>query len=195
MKKPLLAILSAIAALTCSATGAIIFSGGTGGQPVVMTITEDITFTINRNVQTQYLGLVIKNVYTTGPGYTMGDVPPTNYSSAGSIKATNGSQTGSGYYSTGTLDFSYNDLKTRDFLLTITRGQGWTFTNGSQVTIHAGSVTMTEWVLLPDKPVTSVLLVDGGVVTSISGQVAVVPEPAAMLLGSMGMIALLRRRR
>ena len=198
--KPLFS-LAAVATLlfgTSSAHAAIVFSGGTGGAPVVVTVTEDIYIPINVATPGNYsVSIVLENVYSTPPGDFVIN-PQTVYGAPGSI-ALEHDPAGVGptvpanqYNSFGVLPAAFGDISNVDFVMYLYFPGPQDIGVGDQLVLRAGSVTLNSTVPLPNNPVTT-LFAAGDWSTSISGPIPV-PEPSAALLGFAGAALLISRR-
>lgn len=180
-----------------SALGAVIFGGGTDGNPVTLTITEDIVIPITQSSANHFLfGFIFKDVYDSPQAFT-GTIPPTSHSDSGVIHATldpgNGASIASTSYNTwGGYSLPVGDLTPLDFFGIL----AFSFTpvaEGGSFVIHAGTIVLAPSVLLPDNPVSEILVMNS---SSVALGSTTIPEPSTLVLSfALGGAAFLRRRR
>lgn len=196
--KTLVTHLAVCAGLISSATAAISFSGGTGGDPVVMTLTSDLRLPIQFTGTGISFLLVLEDAYLTGQPTTY-SLPGTTYGNPGGITAAfelggGGLVEFSGYANSGTIGGDYARVDPNDLILGFTiSGLGGPVTIGDTLVIRAGSVTLPAGVALPNGVISSVIgtYPDGTDLTMVEA----VPEPSAAVLGLSAAGLLWGRRR
>jgi len=170
---------------------AVTFSASGGN--LVITIDAPITFFVTRGTTSPQFALNFEDVYTTGRTEHHGTVP---------AASTRTMTLPGGVLSAG-LD-TWRDLAIPGGSLDPTDFYGTYFFNSPQVlavgdvgTVSAGVVGVEGFISaggeVPDRPATMIRLIDEGL-NDLSSPIAV-PESSVALIGGLGLLALLRRRR
>lgn len=185
-----------IGGLIVPVQAAITFSGGTGGAPVVMTLTSDLQLPVTLGGVGTSFGLVLEDAYLTAPGSAW-QLPSTAYGSPGSIAAeflqaggTTVSFTAYGQF--GPLNGDYARIDPNDLVILFTL-PAFNAVPGDTFIIRTGSVTLDPSVPLPTGNFSSYIGISGGGVDMTN--VVPVPEATTALLGTLGGIALAVRRK
>jgi hypothetical protein len=170
---------------------AVTFSAS--GADLVITIDAPITFFVTAGTTSPQFALNFEDVYTTGRSEHHGTVPA----------ASTSTMTLPGGVVSGGLD-TWSDLATTGGSLDPTDFYGTYYFNSPQVlavgdvvTVSAGVVVVEGFISaggeVPDRPATMIRLIDEGL-NDLSSPVAV-PESSVSLIGGLGLLAMLRRRR
>lgn len=180
--------------------GAIHITGG-ASTPFVITVTEDITFTMTGEIsENTKMRVVIEDAYAFDPVGGSGHVLYGNAVNAGpNLIGDNGLNAPYGF-ETGIIQF--NDLTKRDFVLTFQSGV-FTFQTGSTVTFQAGTYTTdVAGLTAPTNYGTRNILLAREFNTYMptdSQTVELVPEPShyAVMFAAftIGVVALRRRKK
>lgn len=190
---PLVAFFAAI----CPLHSAIIFAPD--GDDLTVTITEEITFTSTANVDQDFYGFILEDVFTSAQGQNL------STSTGTSSLTINGSDSTFTGGLSGNLNASQNAYDPNDLRL------AWFFPSGSvelqsgeTITISTGARTLPGYLssgILPDNITSSVSIqaitgLNVAVSNSQTVTASVVPEPTSGLLaGISGLIfGLLRKR-
>ncbi|MCW1885041.1 hypothetical protein OKA04_09910 [Luteolibacter flavescens] len=197
-----LGLLSLIvsAALASAAQAAITFSGG-GSDPITMTLTTDLVIPVTTTSNSTYsIGLLLPDVYSTAATGFARDAVNETYGTPGSITVTinlasGGSVPGYFFQAFGGLSSASGAIGVHDFYGGILLDSGPNLKVGDSITVKAGTLTFSsEFIRLPDKPIESIKIYNGNTQAFITAANPV-PEPTAALLGGLGVLGLLRRRR
>lgn len=201
MKSPLLFVAVVFFTVVGSLRSApvVTFSGGSGA-PLSFSISEPITFTLNRPYFDQYIYVAFSDVYDSPQGLSFLSVGSSTLSLSGSGYSAGPNNGAIAGWNGGSVDA--HDI-TFDFVSAV----GVNLPSGTQITLSSGQFTSSQPYNnpLPTASSFNVWVRDnnGGVVMPISNQVvalnaAAVPEPAAFTVLA-GIFALgtagLRRRR
>jgi hypothetical protein len=179
--------------LTCanSASAAVTFAASGGN--LVVTIGAPIHFSITSGATSRQFALSFENVYTTGSNGHHGDVPI----SGTSTLTLPGGEVSDGLDTWSDIGTTLGVLDPTDFYATFFFNSDQTVQAGDTVTVGAGTVTIEGFItrggMVPDRMPTSIHLIDEGL-NELSAPMAV-PEPKAALLGGLGLLVLLMRRR
>lgn len=192
------ATAAVLAGLVSCGMAAVTFSGGSGGDPLVLTLTSDLRLPVQFTGDGQSFILLLEDAYLTDQQTTWA-TPTTSYGSTGSITVAFEMGDGSlieftDYSVMGPLNGNYARIDPNDFVMTFTINPASGLVNGDDtLLIRAGSITMGPGVAVPDAAISSVMGLnpDGTDLTFILP----VPEPSVALLLGVGGIPLLRRRR
>lgn len=185
--KSLSAGLIVLPFLISSTWGAVTFSGGTGGNPVVMTITSDLHIPLSTAINGPRVGFVLEDVYATGRTTPAGGTPTTN-----TITGYLGGELTS-VVLVYSVDFGAGAIDPNDLYVFFDGGLIQA-PAGAVFTIRAGSMTLPASTELPDfQPTAITAIIDENGIAISNPQP--IPEPSAILLGAAASLALLRRRR
>jgi len=173
------------------ASAAVTFSAS--GSDLVVTIDAPITFFVTTGTTSAQFALAFENVYTTGSGDHHGDVP----SSGTSTMTLPGGLVSDGLDTWSDLGSTLGVLGPTDFYGTYYFNSPQVLMAGDVVTVSAGVVIIDGFISrggeVPDGPATVIRLIDEGL-NDLSSPVAV-PEAPVALIGGLGLLSLLRRRR
>lgn len=185
---------------TSSSSAAILFTGGTGGSPVVLTVDRDIVFPITTTLNGNFgFGFVLKNVYSQFTGFGAG-YPQTPITSPGAVTASLIKSGGVTIPLTDYQDFGQqviNFAGMNDFSGSFYFDNFANFAPGDQLVIRAGSITLPSWVPLPNQPVVTTLYLVNDNMEQISGPLSIpaIPEASTAVLGAATAMLLFRRKR
>jgi hypothetical protein len=189
--------LGALAAFTFVVAGAgrasaaVTFSAS--GGDLVVTIDAPITFLIMRGTFSPQFALNFEDVYTTGRSGHHGAVP----SFSASTMTLPGGVVSSWLDTWSDLSITQGSLDPTDFYGTYHFDSPQVLAAGDVVTVGAGVIVIEDFITaggeVPDRPATMIRLIDEGL-NDLSSPVAV-PESPVALIGGLGLLALLRRRR
>jgi hypothetical protein len=190
---------------TCGALAAFVFilSGSdpvraavtfsASGGDLVVTIDEPITFFITTGTTSPQFALNFEDVYTTGRSGHHGTVP----TSSASTMTLPGGVLSSGLDTWSDLATTQGSLDPTDFYGTYYFDSPQVLAVGDVVTVGVGMIVIEDFISsggeVPDRPATMIRLIDEGL-NDLSSPVAV-PESPVALIGGLGLLALLRRRR
>jgi len=184
--------------LYSTGVAAVTFSGGTGDDPVVMTLTADLRLPVIYTGSGTDFAIVLEDAYSTNPGFNW-TVPSSSYGSPGSITAA--FEMGNGdviefesYASSGTLTAEYARIDPNDLVLFFRLATLIPLVDGDDtLVLRAGSVTFGSGLPVPDGAATSIMGVNFSGVDLTA--ILPIPEPSVAVLSLLGIIPLLRRRR
>jgi hypothetical protein len=163
------------------------------GGDLVVTIDAPIHFLVTSGTTSTQFALNFEDVYSTGNSDHHGDVP----SSGTSTMTLPGGVVSDGLETWSDLGSTLGVLDPTDFYATYFFNTAQVLQVGQVVTVGAGTITIEGFItrggLVPDLAATSVHLIDESL-SDLSAPMNV-PEPKAALLGGLGMLGLLRRRR
>lgn len=176
---------------TNGASAAVAFAAS--GGDLVVTIDSPIHFLITSGTTSTQFALNFENVYTTSSSGHHGDVP----SSGTSTLTLPGGLVSDGLDTWSDLGMNLGVLDPTDFYATFYFNEEQTVQAGETVTVSAGTVTIEGFITrggkVPDRAASSVHLIHEGL-SGLSAPVAV-PESPVALIGGLGLLGLLRRRR
>lgn len=163
------------------------------GGDLVVTIDAPIHFLVTSATTSTQFALNFENVYSTGNSDHHGDVP----SSGTSTMTLPGGIVSDGLDTWSDLGTTLGVLDPTDFYATYYFNDAQVLQVGEVVTVGAGTIVIEDFItrggLVPDQAATSIHLIDESL-----GDLSVpmvVPEPDAAILGGLGLLALLMRRR
>lgn len=186
-----LAASSFLLAAADRASAAVTFAAS--GGDLVVTIGAPINFLINSGTTSTQFALVFEDVYSTGNSDHHGDVPI----SGTSTMTLPGGIVSDGLDTWSDVGGTLGVLDPTDFYATYFFNTAQVLQVGQVVTVGAGTITIEGFItrggLVPDQAPTSVHLIDETL--SDLSMPMVVPEPKAALLGGLGLLVLLMRRR
>ncbi len=164
------------------------------GGDLVVTIDAPIHFLLTSGVTANQFVLSFENVYSTGNSTHHGDMP----SSGTTTMTLPGGAVSDSLDTWSDFSGSQGILDATDFYATYYFNIEQVLQAGQVVTVSAGVVTidgfLTDGGLVPDQAATSVRLANESLMIELSSPMAV-PEPQAALIGGLGLLGLLRRRR
>jgi hypothetical protein len=186
-----LAASSFLLAAADRASAAVTFSAS--GGDLVVTIDAPIHFLVTSATTSTQFALNFEDVYSTGNSDHHGDVP----TSGTSTLTLPGGIVSDGLDTWSDLGTTLGVLDPTDFYATYYFNNAQLLQVGQVVTVGTGAIIVEGFIsrggLVPDQAVTSIHLIDESL-SDLSSPM-VVPEPKAVLLGGLGLLALLMRRR
>jgi len=163
------------------------------GGDLVVTIDAPIHFLVTSATTSTQFALNFEDVYSTANSDHHGDVP----ASGTSTMTLPGGAISDGLDTWSDLGTTLGLLDPTDFYATYYFNSAQVLQAGQVVTFGTGTIVIEGFItrggLVPDQAVTSIHLVDESL-GDLSAPM-VVPEPKAALLGGLGLVALLLRRR
>lgn len=193
--KSTITALATLAAAVSSGSAAIVLSGDfNDGIPTpTLTFTEDIVLTITTDSNA---GSLVFDEWAITDGSQTSVVDSPEQLIAYELNGSDATVDLTGLFDH--LNFTSNDITPNDGLLDFSLFSGIAVTSGDIVTITAGSYTFTS---SPDfNPALGDITFTGDIFLIDFGgnrisEIVAVPEPSALLLCTIGSIAMLRRRR
>jgi hypothetical protein len=172
--------------------GAAVTFSASGGD-LVVTIDAPITFFVTTGTTSSQFALNFEDVYTTARSGHYGTVPLADTSTM----TLPGGVLSAGLDTWSDLDTTVASLDPTDFYGTYYFTAPQVLSVGDRVTVSAGVVVIEGFISrggeVPDGPATMIRLVDEEL-NDLSSPVAV-PEAPVALIGGLGLLGLLRRRR
>jgi hypothetical protein len=163
------------------------------GGDLVITIDSPITFFVTAWSRSPQFALNFEDVYTTGRSGHHGTVP----AASASTMTLPGGVMSAGLDTWSDLAITEGSLDPTDFYGTYYFNTPQVLAVGDVVVVSAGVVVVEGFIRaggeVPDRPATMIRLIDEGL-NDLSSPVAV-PEAPVALIGGLGMLGLLRRRR
>lgn len=186
-----LAASSFLLAAADRASAAVTFAAS--GGDLVVTIDAPIHFLVTSATTSTQFALNFEDVYSTGNSDHHGDVP----TSGTSTLTLPGGIVSDGLDTWSDLGTTLGVLDPTDFYATYYFNDAQDLQVGQVLTVGAGTIVIEDFITrggsVPDQAVTSIHLIDESL-SDLSSPM-VVPEPKAVLLGGLGLLVLLMRRR
>lgn len=186
-----LAALAFILMGSAPVRAAVTFSAS--GGDLLVTIDAPITFFVTSGTTSSQFALNFEDVYTTARAGHHGAVPPADTSTM----TLPGGVLSSGLDTWSDLAITGGSLDPTDFYGTFYFNSPQVLAVGDVVTVSAGVVVVEGFISaggeVPDRPATVIRLIDESL-KDLSSPVAV-PEAPVALIGGLGLLGLLRRRR